>query len=136
MAWCHRDDGEHQIRPRPVDGPVLGARDYMDVALRMNGEYLAIKFHRHSTGQNLKERVRTRRVRPLFNVFWGGHALLNDARLFRLHKEPIITAIAQDIMLGCIGVDHGHSHSHSTVLCGDMDMCIALRSAIVKNEKL
>ena len=39
-------------------------------------------------------------------------------------------------MLGCIGVDHGHSHSHSTVLCGDMDMCIALRSAIVKNEKL
>ena len=39
-------------------------------------------------------------------------------------------------MLGCISVDHRHSHSHATVLCGDMDMCIALRSAIVKNEKL
>ena len=39
-------------------------------------------------------------------------------------------------MLGCIGVDHRHIHSHSTVLCGDMDMCIALGSAIGKNEKL
>jgi len=72
----------------------------MDVVLRMNGENLAIKFHRRNTGQNLKERVRTRRVMPLFNVFLGGHALLNDARSFRLHKEPIITAIAPYIMLG------------------------------------
>jgi len=44
----------------------------MDVVLRMNGEYLAIKFHRHNTGQNLKERVRMRRVMPFFNVFFGG----------------------------------------------------------------
>ena len=61
---------------------------------------------------------------------------MNDARLFRLHQERIITAIVPDTMLGCIGVDHGHSHSHSTVLCGDMDMCIALRTAIVKDQKL
>ena len=41
VAWWNRDDGEHQIRPRPVDGPVRGARSRMDVALRMNGENLA-----------------------------------------------------------------------------------------------
>jgi len=41
VAWWNRDDGEHRIRPRPVDSPVRGARSRMDVVLRMNDENLA-----------------------------------------------------------------------------------------------
>ena len=72
MAGWNPDDGEHQIRPRPVDGPVRGARSRMDVVLRMNGEYLAIKFHRHNTGQNLKERVQHVQGDAAFQRFFGG----------------------------------------------------------------
>ena len=68
----------------PVDDLFRGARFHIDAVMRMNGEYFAIYFHRRNTGQNVKERVRMRRVMPFFNIrLVGGHALLNDAQSLR-----------------------------------------------------
>ena len=86
----------------------------MDAVLQMKRGDLPIKFHRRNTRRNVKELFRTRMVMSPFSGA-GGYALLNDAQSFKPDKLPTIKAIAPDIILGRIGVDHRRAHSHSIV---------------------